>query len=100
MKEYIEREAVLDTLAKDDLKRTDEEKVAVLYCYDRIKKVPAADVVEVRHGKWIIRNSGAYGQTQTFCSVCKKHSGIGSKRQTPPYCPKCGAKMDGGGIND
>ena len=47
MKDYIEREAVLDMLCKGDWKRTDEEKVAVLNCYDRIKKIPAADVVEV-----------------------------------------------------
>lgn len=59
--------------------------------------VPAADVVEVKHGRWVDKQTGAYGQWQSWCSVCGKHSGIGGVESSrhKPYCPKCGAKMDG-----
>lgn len=47
MKEYIERSAILDTLADPFRKASDETEVEILKCWDRIKKIPAADVVEV-----------------------------------------------------
>lgn len=50
----------------------------------------------VKHGTWLERADGRYGQWRTYCSVCGKHSGIGGIKQKPPYCPNCGAKMDGG----
>ena len=47
---------------------------------------PAADVAEVRHGKWIKLSKG------DVCSSCKYTTG----RYEPSgnYCPNCGAKMD------
>ena len=88
-KEYIEREALIAE-------------------YDRVHKGPAggarklmvdalaADVVEVRHGYWIDKPTGAYGRMQSWCSACGKHSGIGGieSNRHKPYCPNCGAKMD------
>lgn len=58
----------------------------------------AADVVEVRHGEWIDKRTGAYGRMQSWCTACGKHSGIGGieSNRHKPYCPNCGAKMDGG----
>lgn len=50
---------------------------------------PAADVVEVKHGRWITRNKGQNNWCE--CSVCNT---VGS-----PFwkcCPMCEAKMDGG----
>ena len=63
-----------------------------------LSDVPAADVAPIVHGEWEFRNDGRYGQTRCYCSVCGKHSGIGGIRenQMKPYCPNCGAKMDGG----
>jgi hypothetical protein len=52
---------------------------------DLLEKQPTADVVEVRHGRWIDR----YGKT--WCSLCK----ASNKQYKPPYCPHCGARMDG-----
>lgn len=62
-----------------------------------IKDAPAADVVKVRHGEWIDKPTGAYGRMQSWCSACGKHSGIGGieSNRHKPYCPTCGAKMDG-----
>lgn len=51
--------------------------------------VPAADVVEVRHGRWINKEVDeimchVYGN----CSVCHERKRIDN------FCPHCGTKMD------
>lgn len=50
--------------------------------------IPSADIVEVRHGEWVINSDGYY----PYCSICETEpkNGVMSK-----YCPECGAKMDG-----
>ena len=57
-----------------------------------IANAPAADVVEVRHGKWDINRN---------CTVCGvyKFEGLDADVWADwdiDYCPHCGAKMDGG----
>lgn len=42
------------------------------------------------HGKWNLHDG------KTWCSVC----GNSNKAYNPPYCPHCGAKMDGGNENE
>lgn len=61
-----------------------------------IDKEPAADVVEVRHGKWIHSEIEDDDWGRIFhkwtCSVCGysvAHNPTGEN-----YCPHCGAKMD------
>lgn len=65
------------------------------------KDTPAADVAPVRHGRWYNRGG------RFRCSVCdnktllKDIGGTGGwsheyEQQKSPYCPNCGAKMDGG----
>jgi rubrerythrin len=51
-----------------------------------IEDTPTADVEEVKHGEWEDRDG------KTWCSLC----GQSNKQYKPPYCPHCGAKMDGG----
>ena len=83
-KEYIEREVLLKNLnrfAQDN------------YCVtinDVIMNLPAADVVEVVHGKW---DDSLDGITP-YCSICGRSHKL--MVRTPNYCPNCGAKMDGG----
>ncbi len=98
-KEYIEREkAIKEAITERDLHspftpelcgwRVGAEKVA-----NRLASIPAADVVEVRHGQW---HDVYMSSASTFvgtCSVC------GISNDIPPvplakYCPSCGAKMD------
>ena len=58
-----------------------------------IDAIPAADVVEVRHGHWIEQplDFDLCGVAYYQCSKC------GKEQQTPSnYCQFCGAKMDGG----
>lgn len=60
-----------------------------------IKNIPAADVMEVRYGKWI----NAYPEIEPnpmfmygICSVCGFEQSVSDKLK---YCPNCGAKMEG-----
>ena len=53
---------------------------------------PAADVVEVRRGRWA---NGAFGYGHYWCTVCQKE--VWSEEEKTNFCPHCGAKMDGGG---
>lgn len=64
---------------------------------DMIESRPTVDAVQVVHAYWIIKPHGTYGQLRAFCSACGKHSGIGGivSNQKKPYCPNCGAIMDG-----
>lgn len=62
---------------------------------DEIEAIPSADVVPVRHGRWIEPSRLYYGAKQYECSLCysdtfwKKHN-ITEKY---PHCPNCGAIM-------
>ena len=52
--------------------------------------------VPVRHGRWI--------DGDPYCPICKKDKFRGLDADIwadwqPPYCPNCGAKMDGGADN-
>ena len=80
-KDYIEREAILRLFEV-------EERCGYLDVGD-IHSIPAADVVEVVHGRWIPFHSQVAGYIQ-YCSACE----IGCTWQ-PNYCPNCGARMDG-----
>lgn len=54
-----------------------------------IRKIPAADVVEVKHGQWQTEDT-ILGKC-CVCSVCGSCPTMEYK-----YCPYCGAKMDWG----
>ena len=59
--------------------------------------VSAADVQEVKHGRWIPeRDPDENNRIQCFhCSVCDDdYHYIGAFVATK-YCPNCGARMDG-----
>ena len=47
--------------------------------------VPAADVAEVVHGRWILHDDGVF-----TCSECGN-----AESNDSYYCRLCGAKMDG-----
>ena len=93
MKEYIEREA-----ARDLMEQAIADDWEIQYADDRLDEIPAADVVEVRHGRWeyeqfTVMYGNPYGCYR--CSACGDASPHISN-----YCPNCGAKMDGGADDD
>lgn len=61
----------------------------------KLHEVPAADVAPVRHGRWEQDADGDW-----YCTNCDEAVAIcdSGKNRTyrKPYCPNCGARMDGG----
>ena len=53
----------------------------------KVEEAPAADVVEVRHGRWLCVDTDI--EQFFLCNRCKKKEYWESN-----YCPNCGAKMD------
>ena len=89
MAEYIEREALLKDIENDKMTVLFDKTSAIHH----VKNQPAADVAEVRHGKWeVVFDGNAKLYENMFeCSVCKTthvgHPNVGR------YCPHCGADM-------
>ena len=97
MAEYIDRSELLriESLLDSDVLRA-SKTASVIYdqiMYD-IEHIPAADVAEVKHGKWI-----EYPRAHYFkCSECKetvpyKKAVLIRGKRKYKYCPNCGAKM-------
>lgn len=79
MAEYITKDEIIDWIWK-------QKRLSKPYTVSVISNnMPPADVAPVVHGEWI------EGKELERCSIC-------GKKGFPdwPYCPKCGAKMDGG----
>ena len=128
MAEYIEREAMIDKIEGTTWYHISCQKNLVegAACeadafykatdiYNVIKSAPTADVVEVRHGKWI---EDGYYDIPCVCSCCGAEAqyistfeerfdydweenlcpiGYEETREyiRTPFCAHCGAKMDG-----
>lgn len=85
-KEYIERGEAILAVTRDGCTAN---VVGVLL------HMPAADVVEVRHGEWI----PVEGDVIWKCSICDAEISTSWDYENEDmfkYCPCCGAKMDGG----
>ena len=85
----------------DYIRRDDALEITTRTCGDyatafsEIRKLPAADVAEVVHGRWAKDDflSDDVNNAEK-CSQCGKL--IGWFGNLPNYCSNCGAKMDGG----
>ena len=97
-KEYIERGALLENLKKQYGEELGWQcTVNMSDVGMMIEDAPAADVVEVRHGEWVIKTDD-YDNEYMMCSCCKDEFypvDADTVDSTPNYCPTCGAKMDG-----
>lgn len=78
---------------------------------DLVDSVPTVDAVPVVHGRWtaqcVVELDGGwtledvpyneYQHSNPICSVCRKTALLdgGEDYVTSPYCPNCGARMDG-----
>ena len=63
--------------------------------FDVVDAMPTADVVEVRHGEWLLPLTNEPWRIGYFCrcSVCNKINN-GHTLSTPNFCENCGAKMN------
>lgn len=86
MAEYINRAELIS-----NLKEFANEQLTTLI-ENLIQKQPTADVVEVRHGKWLNNYKSGTLVNEGFVSSC---CDMWNERKSS-FCPNCGAKMDGG----
>ena len=118
MAEYIEREAISEEIRKYYYKNPPNFSYGEGFDrgLDRAQRAildaPAADVAEVRHGRWIFGKDLPYSWGQIpknkyhlYCSECLEQAFNRSEDNDPDfdvdtsYCPNCGANMDGGDSN-
>lgn len=92
MKEYIEKAVALEALSKSGV-------TCNMRAHKIVASIQAADVVEVRHGRWIEdeRTYPGPGLKNNLCSVCGEIAGSWKEGLEPgrkwAYCPNCGALM-------
>ena len=87
---YIKKEEAIRVLLNDAPEQVGYSREDATDC---IRDMDVADVVPVRHGRWEPGNP--------ICSVCggDKFKDLDADiwcDWLPPFCPNCGAKMDGG----
>lgn len=94
----------------DYIKRDDTIKALFArgMCYapvqlEIVQALPAADVAPVVHGKWVHsrydRSSGQFDVVK--CSRCGLEAyAMAYHVRDGNYCPRCGARMDGGNEDD
>ena len=92
VKEFIEREAVIEAIMSEP-----PDAHYPQWYVDKIKSIPTADVVEVRHGQWI----QPHWKNSNYCCNCSEcgreamHADYQwDKNGIYPLCPNCGAIMD------
>ena len=92
MVEYIKREDAINLLWL----YADESCASVVSDFESLS---AADISEVRHGRWIEdeRTYPGPGLKNNLCSVCGEIAGSWKEGLEPgrkwAYCPNCGALM-------
>ena len=98
--EYIKRETVIKGLelsiaswGRDCNSNAPIMVNAYREMLSRVKKYPAADVVEVVHGCWETKPTAGGYEVCMKCSVCGFQ--FDNWQHIFKYCPVCGAKMDG-----
>ena len=92
MKEHIEREALLE-LYQIDGPENETGHVPLPVIRQNIMDLPAADVAEVRHGRWEFLGPNRLIKSCMCgtCSVCHVRSVY---IVNTAICPNCGARMD------
>lgn len=91
MADYIRREAAIEAVKHAWAKGLEPSQY--------IEILPAADVAPVVHGKWVHsrydRSSGQFDVVK--CSRCGIEAyAMAYHVRDGNYCPRCGARMDGG----
>lgn len=99
--DFISREAAIELCSNAQGKAGSKAELAgISKIWHGLKRLPAADVAEVVHARWI--ETPKDGWTRMECSGCG-HSYYVPANINPiewaddrNYCVKCGSRMDGG----
>ena len=98
-KRLIDANAYVDELKWVQSQVSSSSAIEIQEYIDRTNRQPTVDAVEVVHGRWGIYRENEISKT-VYCSHCWKEFYIRKKGELQldmmPYCPNCGAKMDGG----
>lgn len=89
MAEYIDRDKIISEIVRWE----DKPYFSYHAVLRDVMNLPSADVVECKHGMWVLYNKG-FGFTH-YCSNCNfevKEQWIDFYN----FCPNCGADMRGG----
>lgn len=90
MADYIEREAAIEA--------TKEHWCDCARALETIMNIPAENVAPVVHGMWKILRDDKISRS-VACTACNDVFYYAKRGQLNidkmPYCPSCGAKMDG-----
>lgn len=102
--EYIRREDLINHLAickkGTDIPNLAWAAITAIECY--VRDMPAADVAPVAHGAWVhSRHDNCSEQFDVVkCSRCGLEAyAMAYHVRDGNYCPRCGARMDGGNGN-
>ena len=87
MAEYIDREAMLEQIARREPLMVGDKMISIDALREFIMNRPVVDVEEIKHGHWTSRPDCGV----TVCSVC--HRSI-EEAVDYPRCMFCGAIMD------
>ncbi len=100
MSKYIDADWLKDNLYRrcsNEVKRNGyPEEYGLIDFIEMLNFTPAADVVEMRHGRWLRGDEMAdyprvpYNPWETYCSCC----GEIMEQSHDNFCGNCGAKMD------
>ena len=90
VREYIERAAAISIIKTAGFWEEEDREVAITCA----NQTPAADVVEVRHGRWEYVPETFHTYSQLRCTVCGWWTLDPSIQGVYHYCPNCGACMD------
>ena len=98
MKEYIERAAAMEAILGLTIVDPAVAQYANAVCY-HLQNLPAADVAEVRHGRWVgIEYDGYADGFPVYdlweCSECGEEVRGEDVPATCPWCHSCGSCMD------
>ena len=100
MSRYIDAEKLIKVLRDGMIDENDwsyespaECRGVLEFSIAEVKKIPTADVAEVKRGRWIVDtafgNDVMSDEQMVICSVCGK--GIFWGKQN--FCPNCGSRM-------
>ena len=94
--DYIRREDAIDAVCTEWCGNAHDAHCDACAEVRRIKALPAADVVKVRHAKDVYKQYNKH-HCEFMCSLCGGWIGVIEGGDCDfNYCPNCGAKMDGG----